>query len=140
MAIRVANQREMMRLVAISEATHGYPMSVEIREWKPTRSSEQNAYLFGVCYSMLADAKGYDVNDIHEWMCGQHFGWTEKNVPKTEWNPEGIVKVPRRTTTCDENGKRDVLKPGPFSDFVAMVQRIGAQAGVFIPDPEQKAA
>ena len=140
MAVRVANQREMMRLVAIAEATHGYPLSVEIREWKPTRSSEQNAYLFGVCYPLLADAKGYDVEDVHVWMCGQHFGWVDKPCPKTPRNPEGIESVPRRTTTRDENGKRDVLKPGPFSDFVAMVQRIGAQAGVFLPDPEQKAA
>lgn len=140
MAVKVNGQAEFARLQAFAEASYGYPLSVEVSAWKSSRSSEQNNYLFGVCYPMLADAKGYDVADIHEWMCGQHFGWVDKTVPKTEWNPEGVAKVPRRTTTRDENGKRDVLKAGPFSDFVAMVQRVGAQAGVFIPDPEQKAA
>ena len=72
-------------------------------------------------------------------MCGTHFGWVDKPCPKTPRNPDGVTSSPRRTTTRDENGKRDVLKAGPFSDFVAMVQRVGAQAGVFIPDPEKKA-
>lgn len=140
MAVRVTNPAELARLVAFAEAQHGYPLSVSLDPWKSTRSSEQNGYLFGVCYPMLAEAKGYDVADIHEWMCGQHFGWVDQQCPKTPSNPEGVKSVPRRTTTRDENGKRDVLKAGPFSDFVAMVQRVGAQAGVFIPDPEQKAA
>ena len=140
MAVRVANQRELMRLVAIAEATHGYPLSVSFEAWKPSRSNEANAYLFGVAYPLLADVKGYTVDEIHEWMCGTHFGWVDKPCPKTPRNPEGVTSSPRRTTTRDENGKRDVLKAGPFSDFVAMVQRVGAQAGVFIPDPEKKAA
>lgn len=137
MSTRVASQRELMRLVAIAEATHGYPMAVSVSAWKPSRSNEQNAYLFGVAYPLLADAKGYTVDEIHEWMCGTFFGWVDKPCPKTPRNPEGIASCPRRTTTRDENGKRDVISKAQFSDFIAMVQRIGAHAGVFIPDPEQ---
>ena len=129
----------MQRLVAFAEARHGYPLNVEVSEWKPTRSSEQNAYLFGVCYRLLADAKGYDVADIHEWMLGQFYGWKDETCPKTPHNPQGIRSVPIRTTTRDESGNRSVMTSAQFSEFVAMVQRIGAQAGVFIPDPEPSA-
>lgn len=139
MAVKVRNRAELERLVAFAEARHGYPLNVEIGEWKPARSSEQNAYLFGVCYPLLADAKGYEVADIHEWMCGQHFGWKDETCPKTPHNPQGVRSVPIRTTTRDESGKRSVLTSTQFSEFVAMVQRVGANAGVFIPDPEPSA-
>lgn len=134
MAVRVANQREMMRLVAIAEATHGYPLSVEIREWKPTRSSEQNAYLWA-CYRQIGDAKGYDAEAIHEYILGRYFGWMDVRVPKTPRNPEGIASVPIRTTT-----RPTKLTKAEFADYIEHVQRIGAEAGVFLPDPEQKAA
>lgn len=113
-----------------------FPLDVSAKPWKPSRSSEQNAYLFGVCYPPLAEAKGYTVDDIHEWMCGTHFGWVDRTCPKTPRNPEGIESVPFRTTTRDENGKRSVLNKTEFSRFVATVQRIAAMAGVFIPDPK----
>lgn len=116
-----------------------FPQDVTTKPWKPTRSNEQNAYLFGVCYPPIAEAKGYTVDDIHEWMCGTHFGWVDEACPKTPTNPQGVRSRPFRTTTRDENGRRDVLKTKDFSDFVGTVQRIAAQAGVFIPDAEQAA-
>ena len=125
-----------MRLLAFAEQRHGYPMSMSCDAWKEGRSDPQNRYLFGVCYPLIAQAKGYEVEEIHEWMCGQHFGWKDVPCPKTPANPQGVKSVPMRTTTRNADGKRDVLKVEPFCLFVDMVQRIGAQAGVFIPDPE----
>lgn len=116
------------------------PLEVTCRPWKPTRTNEQNNYLFGICYPPIAEAMGYEVdgdNGIHAFMCGTHFGWVDKPVPKTPRNPEGIASFPRRTTTRDENGDRDVLKGPEFSKFIDTVQRIAAKAGVFIPDPEK---
>lgn len=116
------------------------PLDVSSKPWKPTRSNEQNNYLFGICYPPIAEAMGYEVdgdNGIHSFMCGTHFGWVDRPVPKTPRNPDGIASFPRRTTTRDENGQRDVLKKPEFSKFIETVHRIAAKAGVFIPDPEK---
>lgn len=114
----------------------GFPLQVTAGKYKPTRSNEQNAYLFGACYPPLAEAMGYSVEDIHEYMCGRHFGWVDKPCPKTPRNPEGMCSVPFRTTTRDHDGKRAVLSKAEFSGFVETVQRIAAHAGVFIPDAQ----
>jgi hypothetical protein len=113
-----------------------FPQEITAKPWKPTRSSDQNAYLFGVCYPPIAEAMGYAVEDVHEYMLGRHFGWVDRKVPKTPRNPEGFESVPFRTTTTDEHGKRSVLSKADFSTFVDTVHRIASQAGVFIPDAQ----
>jgi hypothetical protein len=45
-----------------------------------------------------------------------------------------LESAPFRSTTKDENGRRDVLRKAPFSEFVDTVHRIAAQAGVVILD------
>lgn len=112
------------------------PLNVDCNPWKPSRSNEQNALLFGVIYPPIAQAMGYPVdgdNGIHAFMCGTHFGWVDRPVPKTPRNPEGVASFPFRSTTRNEHGKRSVLSKAEFSDFIATVERIAAQAGVFIP-------
>lgn len=123
-------------------ALPGSELTVTIAVRKRSRSNEANAYLFGVCYPVIAEAKGYSVDEIHEFMCGTHFGWVDVVCPKTPRNPEGLASRPFRTTTRDENGKRDVLSKMEFARFVdETVFRIAAQAGVYIPAPnEEKAA
>jgi hypothetical protein len=115
------------------------PLNVDCNPWKPSRSNEQNALLFGVIYPPIAQAMGYPVdgdNGIHAFMCGTHFGWVDRPVPKTPRNPEGVASFPFRSTTRNEHGKRSVLSKAEFSDFIATVERIAAQAGVFIPMKE----
>lgn len=131
MKITTAQQRARF-VEFVMDAT--LPLDCECRPWKDPRSTAQNNYLFGVCYPPISQAMGYAVDDVHEYACGRHFGWVDKPCPKTPRNPEGLESVPFRTTTRDENGKRDVLKKAPFSAFVDTVHRIAAQAGVFIPD------
>jgi len=109
------------------------PLDVECKPHKCTRSSEQNRLLFGFVYPPIAEAMGYEVADVHEYMLGIHFGWVDVKVPKTPRNPEGIESRPFRTTTKDENGKRNVLRKAEFSKFLETVERIAAKAGVFIP-------
>ena len=109
------------------------PLSVECKPWKRTRSTEQNALLFGAVYPPIAEAMGYDVDDVHTYMCGNFFGWVDKSVPKTPRNPEGIESRPFRTTTRDESGRRNVLTAAEFSKFLDTVDRIAAQAGVYVP-------
>jgi hypothetical protein len=109
---------------------------VSVREQRRTRTTAQNAYLHGVCYLTIANAIGYEPEEVAEYLCGTYFGWTDKRVPKTPRNPEGWASVPVRTTTRDENGNRDVLDKQKFSDYVAFIQRFAAGKGIFIADPE----
>lgn len=129
----IRSRAEFDRWAAFATA-QGFPLSVEAKKWKQSRTNEQNAYLFGVCYPPIAEAMGYSVDDIHEYACGRHFGWVDVKVPKTPRNPEGLASVPFRTTTRDHDGKRNVLTKAEFSAFVDTVHRIAAQAGVFIPE------
>ncbi|MGP1667240.1 MAG: hypothetical protein ACTS5I_15325, partial [Rhodanobacter sp.] len=109
------------------------PVDWSCEPWKDPRSNDQNALLFGVVYPPIAEAMGYEVEAIHEYMLGRHFGWVDHKVPKTPRNPEGLESRPFRTTTRDEKGRRNVLNKSEFSRFLETVERIAAQAGVFVP-------
>ena len=130
--MRLATESDRTRWLAFVQA-QALPLEASCSPWKQTRSSEQNALLFGVMYPPIAEAMGYTAEDVHEYMLGVHFGWVDAKVPKTPRNPEGIESRPFRTTTRDENGKRNVLKKDEFAKFLGTVERIAAKAGVFIP-------
>ena len=130
--MKIATETERARWLAFVQA-QPLPLEASAQPWKPTRSREQNALLFGVVYPPIAEAMGYEVADIHEYMLGAHFGWVDKKVPKTPRNPDGVESRPFRTTTTDETGKRSVLKKDEFSRFLETVERVAAKAGVFIP-------
>lgn len=130
--MKIATAADLSRWLSFVQA-QPLPLDVSCQPWKDTRSNEQNALLFGVVYPPIAEAMGYEVEAIHEYMCGTHFGWVDMKVPKTPRNPEGMESRPFRSTTRDENGKRNVLKKDEFSKFIATVERIAAQAGVFVP-------
>ena len=104
---------------------------IEVKPYSKPRSNPQCRYLNGVAYKLLGDATGYERDDISEYLCGTYFGWREKVLPGKR-----VAQVPIRTTTTDADGKRSVLSKGDFADYVAFVQRFGAQHGVFIPDPD----
>ena len=129
--MKIATEAERTRWVA-SVQSQPLPLEVSSKPWKKTRSNEQNALLFGVVYPPIAEAMGYEVEDIHVYMLGRHFGWVDAKVPKTPRNPEGLESRPFRTTTRDENGKRNVLSTVEFSKFLDTVERVAAQAGVFV--------
>lgn len=128
--MKLATESERTRWMAFVQA-QPLPLDVEAKPWRKSRSNEQNALLWAM-YGPLADHMGYDRDDIHEWMCGRFFGWKDIKVPKTPRNPEGLASVPVRSTTRDENGKRNVIDRQTFAKFVDMVDRVAAQAGVFI--------
>lgn len=130
--MKLSTESDRARYIAFLQA-QPLPLDVSCSPWKPTRSNEQNALLFGVVYPPIAEAMGYEVEAVHEYMLGRHFGWVDVRVPKTPRNPEGIESRPFRTTTRDENGKRNVLSKEAFSKFLDTVERIAAQAGVFVP-------
>ena len=135
---KISTVGELCRLVGILEAevSNGVSILVDWKLWKPSRTNYQNNYLFGVCYPLLSDAMGYDVNDLHEYFCGTHFGWVDKKCPKKPHNAKGLESVPFRTTTRNSENKSDVLGKVAFGEFVATVHRVAGKANVFIPDPD----
>jgi hypothetical protein len=135
--MKIVNKTDLERayLFALGLLKNG-PVEWECKQWRKSRSNEQNSLLFGVVYPPIAEAMGYEVdgdNGIHAFFCGTHFGWVDRKVPKTPANPEGIASFPRRTTTRDESGKRNVLSTVEFSKFLDTVDRVAAKAGIFVP-------
>lgn len=130
MAVKLATDAQRVRWLEFVLA-QSLPLKVECEPWRASRSNDQNAMLWSM-YAPIADHMGYDRDDVHEWMCGRMWGWKDIKVPKTPRNPEGLASVPVRTTTRNEDGKRDVIDKAEFSRFVDMVERIAAQSGVFV--------
>ena len=129
--MKISTEPERARWLEFVQA-QPLPLEVECKRWRKSRSNDQNALLWAM-YGPIAEHMGYDRDDIHEWFCGRFFGWKDIKVPKTPRNPEGLASVPGRSTTRNENGKRNVIDRPTFAKFVDMVDRVAAQAGVFIP-------
>lgn len=103
---------------------------IDVKEYRKSRSNAHNNALFGVAYPAICHETGYDPDELHDAMCRKFFGTAGVDVL-------GVTIIrPVRTTTTDENGRRDVMAAGDFADFYAMVQRIGAEAGIDVPDPD----
>ncbi len=100
---------------------------VEIHEHKPTRSTQQNRYLWGAVYpTILKDGgeafRGWTPEELHESFLGDHFGWEVRNF-------FGRKKyVPKRRSAR--------LNKQEFADFIDHIQRRMAAVGVFIPDAD----
>lgn len=103
---------------------------IEIKEARKERSNEQNAALFGVAYPALTEATGYSPDELHDAFCRRFFGTVEREVMGE------TVSRPRRTTTTNEAGDRDVIEAAEFARFYDLVQQIGAEAGVDVPSPD----
>lgn len=103
---------------------------VEVKEYRKSRSNAQNNALFGVAYQAICRETGYDPDELHDAMCRKFFGTVGVDVLGM------AITRPVRTTTTDEDGRRDVLSAAEFADFYAMVQRVGAEAGIDVPDPD----
>lgn len=133
----IRNDLELQRWIAFVRAQN-LPLDLSCAPLKNSRTGQQNRLLFGCLYPPISEHTGYEVggdgagNGIHEWMCGTYFGWVEKKVPKTPANPSGIESAPFRTTTKDENGRRNVLSTAEFSKFVDHVERMAARAGIYV--------
>lgn len=98
--------------------------SVEVKEYRRTRSISQNSYLWGVCYPTILteggeDLAGWTADDLHEYYLGEHFGWEV-----LEGFGRKRMKPLRRSST---------LTTIEFSDFVDFIHRKAAEIGIYIP-------
>ena len=105
-------------------------LAITIGPKKRARSTLQNKALWGCAYPALRKQMGADVNDLHEFFCGEYFGWVEYEIM-------GRIKLkPFRTTTRDDQGNHDVISTVEMSDFYAAIQRKAAENGFDAPDPD----
>lgn len=115
----------------LSRQPNDRDLQVTIGEVKKERSDLQNAALWGCAYKTLRDATGNDPEDLHTYFCGEYWGWVEFDVMGQ------TRKRPRRSTTKDADGKRDVISTIHLSDFYAFIQQRSAETvGVYVPDPD----
>ena len=108
----------------------GVRLEVRVRRKKRERSDLQLRALWGCAYKALNTQTGNDPEDLHTYFCGERFGW------KTVKVMDQVKRVPRRTTTRDEDGNRDVLGTLDFAEFYDFVQRRSAAVGYDVPDPD----
>lgn len=109
-----------------------HKVKVTIQMDRADRSEDQNEALWGLAYKLLHEMTGNDAEDLHAYFCGEFFGWVEYEVMGQR------RKRPRRTTTKDEHGKRDVLDTISFASFFEFIQRRSAETVmVVIPDPDK---
>lgn len=121
---------------AANQISHdqGQAWEVLIRKYAKTRTSAANNYLWGVCYTLMADASGYEKEELHDLMCKKHFG-----VRIVEFM--GVKKsVAVRTTTTNEHGDPETLPVPEFAEFVDFVIREAAMhldLAIPAPTPQQ---
>lgn len=105
--------------------------SVTVEKYQSSRTGLQNRYLWGVVYKTVEAETGQEADDWHIYFLGEYFGWKEVQM-------FGRKRMrPRRTTTTNEEGKADVLTTVQFQDYWCFIQRVCAQKGIYIPDPNE---
>lgn len=125
----VRNFTSLMAFLSTLDVTKDFQVTIGLV--KKERSDLQNRALWGCAYKTLRDATGNDPDDLHTYFCGEYFGWVEYEVMGA------TRKRPRRSTTKDENGKRDVISTHDLQDFYAFIQQRSAETvGVYVPDPD----
>ena len=97
---------------------------VSIKEYKRERSLEHNAFHWTAVINPIADFIGDSPEETHRTLCGEYFGWVDNKLGRPK---------PRRTTTHNEEGKRDVLNWEQMSNFVHYCQTVAAELGVQLP-------
>jgi hypothetical protein len=97
-------------------------VAVTIENMRSHRSLQQNRYLWGVVYPIIAEATGYTVNEVHEWARAQYL------APKVLQVAGKVREVTRSTTE---------LSIGEMVEYVDNLIQLGAELGCHVPSPEE---
>lgn len=123
------NFTSLMAFLSTLDVTKDFQVTIGLV--KKERSPQQNKALWGCAYETLRQATGNDKDALHDYFCGEYFGWDIKDVLGMK------KKTPKRTTTTGYNGERDVISTIHLQDFYAFIQQRSAETvGVFVPDPD----
>jgi hypothetical protein len=105
----------------------GCPVWVTIEKARNKRSNPQNAYLWGVCYKLISDFTGYEIDEVHE-ICKAKFLPSERELVNKDTGEIEKVTIgasTRKLTTVE------------FCEYIEKIQRFFAQLGCQIPDPNE---
>lgn len=108
---------------AYLQALKGEDVEVVVRKRRHQRSQQQNAWIWGVAYPLLAETFGYDAHE-HEDL---HYALVEKCFG-TKWDARLRTMVPQQRSSK--------LTTKQFSDYMEWLVRWGAEQGVVIPLPD----
>ena len=98
---------------------------VTIKRYVKKRSNEQLAYFWaGIVATVVMDT-GNDKDDIHDWLCGEFFGWKEVKVMGA------VKKRPVRTLTSPEP-----LTVEEMVNFCEWCASRLAQEGIIVEPPK----
>ena len=120
----IANTSDRQR-VHIAIDKHEVPCRVRLSKGGK-RSTEQNSYLWGVCYATILEhglkEKGFRAEDLHEYFLGEFHGWEVV---------EG-AGIKRKKPVERSSGKTKM----EFSEYIGYIHQWAAERlGIFIPDP-----
>ena len=98
---------------------------VEVSEHRARRSDQQNRYLHGVVYpAFLAALPGWDRDDVHSYLLGEHFGWERV---------EGLGRVKMKPIKRSSR-----LSKQEFAEYVDFCIRKGAEHCIYVPPPGEE--
>jgi hypothetical protein len=120
-------------IARVTAMLQGLPMDrawrISVAENKPSRSQQQNKYLWGVIYKTILDAgqlQGWDADDLHEYLLGEWSGWEViEGFGRKRMKP-----IQRSSTLTKEQ----------FSAYVDFIQRKMAELGIYVPDANRELA
>lgn len=98
----------------------GKSVEVTVRRFRSKRSNEANRYYWGVVVPLLAEEFGYEKEEMHE-VLAMHFLRID-NCP--------VTGAPRRQRTPD-------CDTSQFALYVDACIRLGAEHGVYVPQPQE---
>ena len=82
-----------------------------------------------MAYKILRQSTGNEIDSLHEYFCGEWFGWKKEIVFGRE------QQKPMRTLTRDYDGKKSPIDTKSFIDFYLFLQERAARIDVMIPEP-----
>lgn len=110
--------------------------TLQVKISNKQRSLAQNSALWAVAYPAIMKEVGLhgkeEAEILHNQFCGAYWGW------KSIEFMGNVVRVPVRTTTKNEEGKRDVIPTDDFVDLYRFVQIKSAEFGIIVPDPDPR--
>jgi hypothetical protein len=104
-------------------------VTVEIKPWKSQRSLDQNAWIWGVAYPVIAEAIGYERHEhdeLHYALVAKCFG----------------EHFDKRIGAMVPNKRSSKLSTKEFSEYMTWLVRFAAKdlGGIYVPLPDEAAA
>lgn len=98
------------------------PVIVTVEAMVAKRSNNQNSYLWGVVYPIIAEATGYSENEVHEWA-------------KTAYLKPHIIKI--RSKTYAVTSSTTSLSVSDMVEYIDKLCALAVELGSRVPTPAE---